>query len=481
MVRKYITILIFITCSQVSFSAPIEVSFGTKFTFENLGIHSNLFIDEERASYAYFDDVFGVKADASLMGGGKYYPHTDFQLGHYFFINEASFSYNLGNVSLFAGYMPHSDVVDSPYSIFISSETIPVLNAGFTFAHDKLFFESRWVRLNERSANQYNGKSETYRDRGLSFKAFSIDFGNFTLGFEDSYIYLDKTFDAESFLSPIPMFLYEMVLGTPGRPWTQANNTNAIMGFFGEWENDYLYLESQLLVDDSNASILAPILGKAIPSLNSISNLQKLAWGIGGHLDTPSGTFGFYHSGATKYTFEATYVSVDNYSTVPYEYTYYPATEYEDFYGSMQTIRYQENYIGYKYGENNVAFLFDYTGIAFSQSLWSFDLYSSLEWVINGAKSPANPWHEYDSWLEIEPRYELLSDPVLEHQLLASMSADKKRGNFDFGLDVSFGYVWNRLRLEELVAGEPKIYVPRDGDNGVLFSVSLFIRYGVEL
>ena len=61
------------------------------------------------------------------------------------------------------------------------------------------------------------------------------------------------------------------------------------------------------------------------------------------------------------------------------------------------------------------------------------------------------------------------------------MSAAKKWGSFDFGLDVLIGYVWNRLQLDELVAGEPKIYVPRGGDNAVLFSVSLSVRYGVEL
>ena len=53
-------------------------------------------------------------------------------------------------------------------------------------------------------------------------------------------------------------------------------------------------------------------------------NLNKLAWSIGGYYDFEFGRVGFYHGGATKHTFAATYANASNPNTLPYEYSYYP-------------------------------------------------------------------------------------------------------------------------------------------------------------
>ncbi|MBM7560252.1 hypothetical protein JOC61_002064 [Marinitoga litoralis] len=48
----------------------------------------------------------------------------------------------------------------------------------------------------------------------------------------------------------------------------------------------------QILVDDINVNrILAP---------NSFQNLDKIAWSLGGSLNTKFGKFGLYNVGATK-------------------------------------------------------------------------------------------------------------------------------------------------------------------------------------
>ena len=247
------------------------------------------------------------------------------------------------------------------------------------------------------------------------------------------------------------------------------------MGFFGEYEDGGLYLEAQVLVDDINASILAPVLGWAIPSLNTITNLSKVAWSLGGTFDSAVGRFGFYHGGALKYTFEATYSNV-TYSDLPYEYTYYPITEF--YTGSeYRPLDYTENYIGYKYGENNLAFLADYTTELFSDTPYAFGLYSSLEWVLNGSKSPSNPWHEYVNWTEIDVPSELLSDGTIEHTLQLNIILSKPFRNWLFTLDGTLGYVWNRLELTELVPGEPKIYVPTAGNDHPVASFTFRADY----
>ncbi len=474
-----IAFLIFLTSQAMC--ERIAAEYSLTLTAENLGVHNEAFFEENRGALSVNEGAFAFNFDLSMMGGRRYPAHTSYQLGRYFRPNDFSIHAALGNAGLYAGYLPHSDVVNTPYSLYISALEIPVLNGGFRFDSERFFYLTRWVRLNQRSSVEYIGKDMTYRDRGLTFKTFGFDFGALRLGFQDSYLYLDQSFDAESFLAPIPMFLLQMALASGGRPWSQANNINSMFGFFAEWESGPYYLESQILVDDINASLLAPLFGWAIPALNHIENLSKVAWNIGGTMELGPGTIGFYHGGATKYTFAATYTSSDNFSLYPYEYVYYPATEYRMPSGELRTLRYQDNYIGYKHGENNIAFTVEYSAPMFVRTAYHFDLTTSAEWIINGSKSPANPWHEYQNWLEIEPRFELLSDDVVEHIVKLDARASKEFPPFELSLALLLGYGWNQLELAELVPGEPKIFTPQPGNNGFLFSLSLTGTYKVEL
>ena len=459
---------------------PFEAAYSLTLTAENLGMHKDTFFEENRVEFSFSDGPVGLNLDVSLMGGRRYPAHSRFQMGRYFHMNDASLDFSLGRLGLYGGYLPHGDVVKTPYSLYISSLVIPALNAGFRYTHDRFFFETRWIRLNERSSVKYVGKDETFRDRGLTFKAFGLNFGNLTVGFEDAYLYLDQSFDAESFLLPAPMYLLQMQLASGGRPWAQNNNVNILMGFFAHWEEGPYYLESQLLVDDINASLLAPVFGWAIPALYEIENLSKVAWNVGGKLELQTGTVAFYHGGATKYTFQATYTTPSNYSILPYEYLYYPATEFSMPSGNLETVRYEDNYIGYKHGENNLAFMVEYAAPILTGTAYSFDLETSAEWVINGAKSPANPWHEYNNSTEIEPQVELLCEDVLEHLVDLRTSVTKTVTPFDISVSLLLGYGWNRLELVELVAGQPKIFVPQAGNNGIRISFSVSGRYSVE-
>ncbi len=440
--------------------------------------------DDVGATLRAKGDFYSLDVNLSLSNDGRLIPHSPYQLGHYFYTDQSMARVFFKDVSFKAGRGVHTDVVRSPYSVYINPNALPAVHAQIDYGGDMFSYSTRWVRLNVRSAQEYNGLydadgiegQDTLRDRGMTFKTYALDLGYLTLGFEDVSLYLDRAFDAESFLSPFPMYFLEMLTTSAGRPWSEINNTNSLMGFFCEYERPGLYLEGQVLVDDINASILAPVLGWAIPALNNITNLSKVAWSLGGHYTSPAGRFGFYHGGALKYTFEATYVSEDLYSTLPYEYTYYPLTEY-DAGEEYRPLDYTENYIGYKYGENNLAFLADYAGELFPNKPWSFGLYASLEWVLNGSKSPANPWHRYDHWNEINVPWELLPDDTIEHTLQTRIILSKPFRNWLFTLDGTLGYVWNRLELREEVADEPKIYMPVAGNNHPVASLTLGVNY----
>jgi hypothetical protein len=449
--------------------------------------------DEIRGILDYDDGFFDFTIDFSLLNDDKYGTDSVFLLGHYFDFNDCTAGFAYGDLSLSGGRGIHTDVVDTPYSVYISSAEIPSLFLDLAYDSERFLYETRWIELNARSRNTYTGTDIAYADRGMTYKVFALNMGDLRFGYQDAYVYLNRSFDAESFLCPLPMFFLELIKTAAGRPWREVNNPNSLMGFFVDIKKPDWYFESQLLVDDINASALKYILGDLIPALNNIENLSKLAWSAGGRYRFPFGTIGFYHGGATKYTFEATYTSKSNpswydeetapyYSVLPYEYCYYPATTY--FSGSTErTISYIDSYIGYKYGENNIAFLVDYENVFFGGTKYEFDLYGSLEYVISGSKSPANPWHEYDSWLEIEVPVELLSDDVLEHTLALTVSASKRIGAWGFSLYAELGYVWNELGLVETEAGsaEPKIWRPIEGSDRFISGVSLTASYLIDL
>ena len=252
------------------------------------------------------------------------------------------------------------------------------------------------------------------------------------------------------------------------------------------------------LIDDLNLDIL--------PWVSSRTFKSKVAWNIGGWKAFDFGTLGIRHAGATKYTFESTrtiesstvwgaegYVDVP-YSILPYEYAYYPVTEYTMKSGDQMPVYYEDLYAGYKYGENNLAFMVDYEDTLFKGTPYEFKLYSYFEYVMNGSKSPANPWQEYDSPRNPNIEYShwaLFSGAPIEHILRVKATSRKKIGNFTFMVEALVGYVFNGIKLVSVTPDyedfatvpwkEPKIYVPQNGNNFPVFQVSLGASYSWQL
>ena len=81
-------------------------------------------------------------------------------------------------------------------------------------------------------------------------------------------------------------------------------NDNNAMGLFVDWRKPLYYLYAQWLVDDISLDFLIPtFLRDELGSDRRIP--QKWAWSLGGYYEFPFGRLGFYHAGATKYTFQA--------------------------------------------------------------------------------------------------------------------------------------------------------------------------------
>jgi len=431
--------------------------------------------------------------------------------GRYFYVNDAHITFDYDRFYLKAGRTTQEDVIDSPYSLFVSSQPIPAVQVETSYNGSRFFYTSRWVNLNHNSDQIYFGSTAEdsyygseaeylseyedgipWLDRGANFKVYGLNLGDWRFGLQESAVYLNDSFNPEFFFSPMIMYFTQLIVNGGAKPWTEYANSKHVMGFFLDRKTSDTYLASQILVDDINASIIPGI---------SAENQNRIAWSLGGNKDFKFGRLGFYHAGATKNAFGAT--SAHNpetkdldeyeadqiplyYSSRPYAYTYYPAVSYELEDGTVMPIDYRDNYIGYKYGENNIAFMVDYDNVFFRKKPGEFSLYSSLEWVLNGEKSPANPWHEYDKWKDIEDATSLL-DGTIEHLVVFRNRVDKAVSIFGipFSLfaDLELGMAFNAIQLEpagtedDRDVQEPWIYRPQKGLNEPIFSLTLGAGY----
>ncbi|WP_129408735.1 hypothetical protein [Marinitoga lauensis] len=311
---------------------------------------------------------FTFLGELNAYNDGKYKSSMGetYYKGFYFYMKNGGIILDFDRYKVSFGRLQHYDIVDSPYSLFISSKGLPAVILDFNYEDDNFFYETRYIELNRES-------TIGYPDRGANLKTYGIKFGNFRFAYEESAVYVNTSFDIEYFTNVIPNFFIQYVNISYGKPWTHGYNANSIMGFSLDYTDNSHYYYGQILVDDINTNrILAP---------DSYQNPDKIAWSFGGKVKTNFGEFGLYSAGATKYTFQPS----GNGQNLYYGYTYYPDVTYN--YNGERTILPEENYIGYYNGENNLAFMGTY-----SNNLNGSIINSSLEYVISGSKSPANPW-----------------------------------------------------------------------------------------
>lgn len=489
----------------------MDVAPGTVTVIPYLGLFANQdnLYDEVGLIVDYNTGLFRMYFDMSLINDDKYEPEEPYMFGHYFDLKQGFIEFNYRPISLLAGRALHRDEVDSPYSMFISSWDNSATILSLNYEDSFFFYESRWIGLNqnskwyrtpepiypweyEQSPDIFDdGKvdpittdgDETHvymrpLDRGANYKVYGVKLGDWRVGFQESVVYINQTFYPEYFLSPLPMYFTQLVNSTTGKPWTQIADENSHMGFFVDVTRPHYYAYLQFIMGDINLNRLYPE--------EELGHPNKWGWSIGGTRDFSFGRLGFYHAGALKYTFAATSARPSNYSLKRYEYTYYPAVEYL-FEGGSRALDYRDNYIGYLYGENNLAFMLTYDGI-----VNEYDLSASAEFVLSGSKSPANPWHEYRGHpgrYGSDKVFHLLDESPLEKTIRFETSVGRSFGPWDFKASAMLGAVFNEL---EVVPAEvppedaddpypdksiqPGLYKPGN-DNRLLFEFFIGARY----
>ncbi|PKL07270.1 MAG: hypothetical protein CVV53_00370 [Spirochaetae bacterium HGW-Spirochaetae-9] len=373
-------------------------------------------------------------------------------------IRNAGLVYDLGSLSLYLGKMPLKDEVDSPYSLYLSGASPSAMTGGFRYESGPFAFSNRWVGLDrnvESGLYRSHEDSGIYIERGAVLKSYSYSLGKLRLGFQDATVFQGAYFDIDVFANPAPSFFVQYVLSASGRPNSRSGDQNSIMGFFGDYEGEGWSAYAQLLVDDFNLNrFINP---------SAYQNPDKIAWSLGGRLELPLGTLGFYTAGATKYTFES--VGGEFYS-----YTMHAGSAVISD-GQTIAVPLEDQMLGYIHGENNLAFL-----TTWSAPLAGMDVQTGLELVLSGSKSPSNPWHNGESWSTLGTQ--LLNDPALEVRTLLGLRVSRCFGRWTLFAQAKAGYIANRLEPDYIAATsdttqnlEP-VFRPT-GDSGPVAEISL--------
>lgn len=350
---------------------------------------------------------------------GAIYPWGFLASNYYRLLDNGAWG-TLGPVRFRAGRFGLTPEVDSRYALFRNpvAPAAPLIDVVFDFA--PFTYRTEWVQL---TYNSFFG----YPDRGAAIKTYALDLGEIRFGLQDASIYEDSFFDFEFFASPMPGYVTQYVNVSGNLPTAQSGNDNSVMGGFLEWRPGPHYAYFQFLIDDINLNRFFFPDGQQLP--------DKLAFTAGGEMRERWGTVGLHLGMATKQTFQP--IGDSNYET-EYSYTFVPsATVGPD----GRIIPLEDNYLGYLWGENALSTQVTYEGAIGPRTSWGFDLAADLEWVISGAKSPANPWHDV---LDPPGVTEFLNDAVLNHRLVASAVLTKPIVDWlTIGVTARLGHIWN--------------------------------------
>jgi len=420
---------------------------------------------------------FSAVADLLAANDGKYgaaladIPYGNLY-GFYLLMREGGVRYSRGWFSAEAGRLRFYDEVDTPYSVVINSRGIPATTMRVAYDDGTFFYNSRWIGLNLDSlsgiTSAYSSYGlSSYPDRGATIKNTGFRIGNMRFGFQDATVYAGRWFDWEYFVSPMPMYMTQYCRGTGGVPWATGYDDNCNMGLFWDWQkDDSLYFEAQVLIDDFGL----PFLGS---SWND--NPLQMAAQTGARKKTSIGAFGAYAAMATKYTYEP---SNSGSSTDAYGYTYYPETRFTTYWEGTGTttaeIGIEDNEIGYKYGENNLALELNWTG-----SAMDLDLGAAFEFRLAGANSPANPG--FGSGSIKSTGTEWLDDSVLEKRFMLTAAIAKRIGPWRLYGSLSGGVALDSMTLVEPSAGSGMAsiyyYEPIEGNTVGIFCLDIGASY----
>ncbi len=404
------------------FAVNFEISFQGLYDFED-------FNDRIGVKIYHLAPHFDFVADIGFYSDDKYYFYEeDYYFDHYFLIENGYVTFRSFNndIKFSSGIKDLQDEVNSPYSLFFSSERISQPYLEFGYEDEHMFYDTRWIQLVSSSNKHFT------EPKSMNYKTYGLKFGDFRFGYQDAVVY-NREFDFYYLFNPLPVYFSQEIRSSSNTmPWAEeGKDDNSLMGFFIDYDKPTYYFYSQLLVDDLNTNrFFYP---------EKTQNPDKIAFSSGITFKTNAGNFGLHGALSTQYTFAP--------GGGP-SYTVYPVNNYEN-----KIINYKENYIGYKYGENAASILVDYLYTYNNR----FDIYSSFETVFSGSKSPTK------NIAPLEGTY-FLDEDTLEKSFIYTISANLYFKFFELNLSANFGKIFNELVYDNTT----DCFVPSKTDKDLL-------------
>ena len=479
-----------------------EELLGAAYSSDHLDLHLSLAMNN--------DKKFG--SDTIYLSSGN-------DLGNYFLVDRGDVVLKGFGFNLQAGRFRPQDEVDSPYSLVLNgtgkvlggtgwdevSSTLmnPQISSSnglkLSYKAGPFTYSSEWISLNNQSnfgsvsatprawqwvwnGTKYVQTGTGFPDRGTDVHNFVYQTGPWRVGIQDQSIYSGRNFDSEYFFSPVPQYFTEYLRSISGRPWTANDQLDKYMvGFFVDFREADRDAYVQFQMADFNLHFLDPSL---FPN-----NPAKFAWSVGGHVANEWGRWGLFQAGATKFMYEAMTVSQGSETVRDVGNSYYPDMVY-NLNGTFVPIDLQTSQIGYSNGENNLAFLATWDR-NFSED--RLHVGASLEFILAGSNSSANPWQGISSTPVSELGTQLLTDSVLEKVIQTEIRADLAVQDWTFSVHLTAGVAFNVLQLRDAagyvsdpnnsslstLSSQIQVWTPSDQNQGI-FTLVLGVKYSYD-
>lgn len=352
----------------------------------------------------------------NLEGGilGNWYDYTR---ESYVSLNFPTFDARIGLLQLKEG-------IGRSYPLFISPNSSPYPAVSISWKpfkwmelkNDFVFIRQGFFGF---SNNELSQIPKTLYYRRYALKPF--DFLEF--GLEDAILFLGRSLDLVYLFSFGPYQTIQWLRQGAG-PWHEKINDNGMIGLYFKFLPGNFKIYVDTLIDDVSHTLI----GK------SYVHPYKLAWDTGMEYKLNKHLLYFEFAGATKYTFQRTSQNIPPYQYVRYE--------------NRPDIPLEYNMIGYKYGENSVAF-----NLGVELNFNGFKINPQYEYVALGKRDPDTPWHGADEVPAV--KFSLLDDEIIEKRHLISLKATTSF--FDsLTLNTTIGFAY--IRNEDLIDGNNNFY-----------------------
>lgn len=308
------------------------------------------------------------------------------------------------NANLRLGLQPFSAGLGNKYKLFLRDDICSFNGLEINWNPVPWFsFNDQLVLVRFAPSSVSSTDGDENFAKNVYYRSYTFGpFKNFSLGFQEAILFIDRNFDPWYAFSLIPYTAVQELRHMVGAE--EEINDNAMVGAFIEYSRPEFRGYFDFLLDDLN--------GNAFLRPDASPTVNKLAFDLGMEMKFKDFKLSIEGAMSSAYVFERT--SSDR----PYEYSKGEGDVMDDYIV-------EENMLGYRYGENSASF--------FAKAEHPSGIFIEFENVWLGNRTPWDPWHGEETY---EPGTSFLLGGVVEKRRLFEVGY---KGNHEFKfLDFSY-------------------------------------------